>query len=79
MVSVMLYPCIFCVALFMNLLPTVYCLWQISKIQTCLCVFVGPVFVSISRTFMRSSASRSAWSACPKTGTWASIAGGGGF
>ena len=33
------------------------CLWQILQIQTCLCVFVGPGFVSTSPTFMRSSAS----------------------
>ena len=31
-------------------------LWQISQIQTCLCVVVGPGFVSTSPTFMRSSA-----------------------
>ena len=31
------------------------CLWQISKIQTCLCVVVGPSFVSTAPTFMRSS------------------------
>ena len=33
------------------------CLWQISQIQTYLCVFVGPGFVSTSPAFMRSSAS----------------------
>ena len=33
-----------------------YRLWQISHIQTCLCVF-GPGFVSRSSAFMRSSAS----------------------
>ena len=33
------------------------CLWQISQIQTCLCVVVGPGFVSTSPAFMRSSAS----------------------
>ena len=43
-------------------------LWQISKIQTCLCVVVGPVFVSTSPAFMRCSASGSAWPACPKKG-----------
>ena len=32
------------------------CLWQISHIQTCLCVVVGPGFVSTSPAFMRSSA-----------------------
>ena len=36
------------------------CLWQISQIQTCLCVFVGPGFVSTSPAFMRSSASHPA-------------------
>ena len=36
------------------------CLWQISQIQTCLRVVVGPVFVSRSPTIMRSSASHSA-------------------
>ena len=33
------------------------CLWQISQIQTCLCVVVGPGFVSTSPTLMRRSAS----------------------
>ena len=32
------------------------CLWQISQIQTCLCVVVWPGFVSTSPAFMRSSA-----------------------
>ena len=32
------------------------CLWQISQIQTRLCVVVGPVFVSTSPALMRSSA-----------------------
>ena len=36
------------------------CLLKISQIQNCLCVFVGPGFVSISPAFMRSKAS-----ACP--------------
>ena len=36
------------------------CLWQISQIQTCLCVVVGPGFVSTSPTFMRSSTSQPA-------------------
>ena len=31
------------------------CSWQISQIQTCLCVVVGPGFVSKSPAFMRSS------------------------
>ena len=39
------------------------CLWQISQIQTRLCVVVGPGFVSTSPSFMRSSGS--AWLACP--------------
>ena len=30
------------------------CLWQISQIQTCLCVVVGPGFVSTSPSFMRN-------------------------
>ena len=33
------------------------CLWQISQIQTCLRVVVGPGFVSISSAFMRSTTS----------------------
>ena len=36
---------------------TCICLWQISQIQTCLHVFVGPGFVSTSPTFMRSRTS----------------------
>ena len=36
------------------------CLWQISQIQTCLSVVVGPGFVSTSPAFMRSSASHAA-------------------
>ena len=36
------------------------CLWHISQIQTCLCVGVGPGFVSTSPAFMRSSASHPA-------------------
>ena len=36
------------------------CLWQMSQIQTCLCVVVESGFVSTSLTFMRSSASHSA-------------------
>ena len=31
------------------------CLWQIWQIQTCLCAFVGPGFVSTLPAFMRSS------------------------
>ena len=31
------------------------CLWQISQIQTCLCVVVGPGFVSTSSAFMSSA------------------------
>ena len=34
------------------LLPTVYLLWQISQIQTCLCVVVGPGFVLTPPDFM---------------------------
>ena len=33
------------------------CLWQISQIQTCLRVVVGPGLVSTSPAFMRSSGS----------------------
>ena len=40
------------------------CLCQISQIQTCLCVVVGPGFVSTSPAFMRRSAPSSG-SACP--------------
>ena len=36
------------------------CLWQISQIQTCLCVVVGPGFVSTSTVLMRCSASHPA-------------------
>ena len=36
---------------------TCICLWIISQIQTYLCVFVRPGFVSTSPAFMRSSAS----------------------
>ena len=36
---------------------TCICLWQISKIQTCLRVAVGPGLVSTSAAFMRSIAS----------------------
>ena len=45
------------VASYGYLLHTVF-LWQILQIQTCLCVVVGPEFVSTSHTFMRSSASQ---------------------
>ena len=41
---------------------TCICLWQLSQIQTCLRVFVGPGFVSTSPAFMRSSTSNSAGS-----------------
>ena len=36
------------------------CLWQISQIQTCLCVVIGPGFVSTSPAFMWSSGSHRA-------------------
>ena len=39
---------------------TCICLWQISQIQTCLHVFVGPESVSTSSAFMRSSTSHPA-------------------
>ena len=35
-------------------------LWQITHIQTCLCVVLGPGFVWTSTSFMRSSASHPA-------------------
>ena len=41
-------------------LPTVICLCQISQIQACLCVVVGPGFVSTSPAFMRNIASHPA-------------------
>ena len=41
---------------------TCICLGQISQIQTCLCVVVGPGLVSTSPDFMRSIASHSAGS-----------------
>ena len=40
--------------------PIVYCLWQISHIQTCLCVVVGQLFASTSPNLMRGSASHPA-------------------
>ena len=55
-------------------------MWQISQIQTCWRVFVGPGFVSTSSAFMRSSTSHPAgphdWFA-PKNGNRAPIAGAG--
>ena len=36
------------------------CLWQVSHIQTCLCVVVGPGLVWISPAFMMGSASHPA-------------------
>ena len=42
------------------------CLWKISQIQTCLCVVVGPGFVSTSHTFMRSSASHPVGPVCQR-------------
>ena len=39
-----------------NCFLSCYCLWQISQIQTCLCVVMGPGFVSTSPVFVRSSA-----------------------
>ena len=61
-------------------LPCIY-LWQISRIQTCLCVVVGPEFVSTSPALMRSSASHpgSAWPNCPKMVNRAPITGDGSF
>ena len=52
-------------------------LWHISQIQTCLCVVVGPGFVSTSTAFMRSSGS--AWPAFPKMVNRSPIVGGGRF
>ena len=37
-----------------SFLPCI-CLWHISQIQTCLCVVVGPGFVSTSPAFMSST------------------------
>ena len=47
------------------------CLWHISQVQTCLCVVVGPGFVSTSPAFMRSNASNTAvpHGPLPKNGT----------
>ena len=58
---------------------TCICLWQISQIQTCLCVVVGPGLVSRSSAFVRSIASHPA---ClhgrhAQNGNGAPIAGGG--
>ena len=47
---------------------TCICLWQISQIQTFLFKVVGPGLVSTSPAFVSSSASGSAWPACPKNG-----------
>ena len=58
------------------------CLWQISHIQTCLCVVVGPGFVSTSPAFMRSSASHPAGPhgrLAQKTVNQAPLMGAGGF
>ena len=56
------------------------CLWHISQIQTCLCLVVGPGFVSTSPAFMRSSASHPAGhQACPQNCKSTPIAGAGGF
>ena len=57
---------------------TCICLWQVSQIQSCLRVFVGPGFVSTSLAFMRSITSHPAGPHdLPKNGNRASIAGGG--
>ena len=58
---------------------TCICLWQISQIQTCLCVVIGPGLVSTSPAFMRSIASHPAgrFAGLPKNGNRAHIAGGG--
>ena len=58
------------------------CLWQISQIQTCLCVVVEPGFVSTLPAFMRSSASHPAGPhgrLAPKKINRAPIAGAGRF
>ena len=53
--SIMLYLMDVC------LLPSIcFFVWQISQIQTCLCVVVGPGFVTTSPAFMRGSASHPA-------------------
>ena len=59
---------------------TCICMWQISQIQTCLCVVVGPGLVSTSPAFMRSIASHPAGPhgrPAPQNGNWSPIAGGG--
>ena len=53
---------------------SVYCARRITahvrctqcSIQTCLCVVDGPGFVSTSHALMKSSATGSTWSDCPK-------------
>ena len=50
------------------------CLWQISQIQTCLCVFVGPEFFYEEQ---RQSSNASAWPVWPKMVNRDPIAGGG--
>ena len=51
---------------------TCLCLWQISQIQTCFCVVVGPGFVSTSPALygavLVKSSSGSTWPAFPKKG-----------
>ena len=59
---------------------TCICLWQISQIQTCLRVVVGPGLVSTSAAFMRNIASYPAGPHgrfAPKNSNWAPIAWGG--
>ena len=52
------------------------CLWQISQFQTCLCVVVGPGFVS---RFYEEQRQPSRWRICPKTVNRAPLLGAGGF
>ena len=58
---------------------TCICLWQISQIQTCLRMIVGPELVSTSAAFMRSIVSHPVdpHARLPKNGNRAPIAGGG--
>ena len=48
------------VAPYRYMLPNLYFLWQISQIQTCLRVVVGPGLVSTTPAFMRSISSHPA-------------------
>ena len=49
------------------------CLWQISQIQTCLCVVVGPGLVSTLPAFMKCSASHPVGTTCPQNGKFTCV------